>query len=114
MDDTMPADGRCSSNEYLEGHNELQVCVDKGGDDWESSFFEQLSVEDQEQDGDGEDEMDVESLLTKVMSFKEAMLALEDVNQFWKIEDISGRVGSAIDELAGLKAVSTIEADHHS
>ena len=41
--DTMPAHGRCSLREYLDG---LQVCVVKGGDDWESSFFEQLGVED--------------------------------------------------------------------
>ena len=39
INDTMPADGRCTLKEYLKGDNELQVCVNKGGDDWESSFF---------------------------------------------------------------------------
>ena len=34
IEKTMPADGRCTLKEYLEGDNELQVCMDKGGDDW--------------------------------------------------------------------------------
>ena len=42
IDKTMPADGRCSLKEYLEGDNELQVCTDNGGDDWEATFLDQL------------------------------------------------------------------------
>ena len=80
--------------EYLEGENELQVCVDTGGDDWEFNFFQQLGSKDQEQDedsdiedidGDNEDdvhEIDVEPPSLKVTSFKEAIVALEDVSQF--------------------------------
>lgn len=30
IDKTMPADGRCTLKDYLEGDNELQVFVDKG------------------------------------------------------------------------------------
>ena len=85
IDETMPADGRCSLNEYLEGENELQVCVDTGGDDWEASFFEQLGDDNQQQDGDDEvdedDEIDMD-VEPPPPSFKEAILALEDVNQF--------------------------------
>ena len=47
IDKTMPADGRCTLKEYMEGDNELQVCVDKGSDDWEACFFQQLGDEDQ-------------------------------------------------------------------
>ena len=39
---------------------ELQVCVDKGSDDWEACFFEQLGDEDQEQGGDNEIDEDDE------------------------------------------------------
>ena len=50
IDKTMPSDGRCSLKEYLEGDNDLQVCVDKGGDDWEAAFFEQLDNENEDQE----------------------------------------------------------------
>ena len=54
--------------------------------------------------------MDVESPPPKVKSFKEAIIALEDVNLF--LEDrgyvkASDMVGSIIDEVACLKAVAT-------
>ena len=122
IDKTMPADGRCTLKEYMEGDNELQVCMDKGGDDWEASFFEQLGDEDQQQEGedeiDEEDEieMDVEPPPPKVKNFKEAILALEDVNQFLENRGhirISSMVGSVIDEVAGLKAVSTKQTTIH-
>lgn len=77
----MPADGRCT---LKEGDNELQVCMDKGGDDWEARSFQELGDEDKQQDGDDEIdeddeiEMDVEPP-PKVKNFKEAIEALEDV-----------------------------------
>ena len=98
------------------------MCMDKGGDDWEASFFEQLGDEDQKQEGedeiDEEDEieMDVEPPPPKVKNFKEAILALEDVNQFLESRGhirISSMVGSVIDEVAGLKAVSTKQTTIH-
>ena len=87
IEKTMPADGGCTLKEYLEGDNELQVCMDKGGDDWEARFFQELGDEDKQQDGDDEIdeddviEMDVEPP-PKVKNFKEAIEALEDVNHF--------------------------------
>ena len=41
---TTPADGRCTLKEYMEGDNELQVCVDKGSDDWVACSFDQLAL----------------------------------------------------------------------
>ena len=94
IDKTMPSDRRCTLKEYLEGDNKLQVCVDKGSDNWEASFFEQLGEDqeqdedddkDQEQDHDSNEEVmekDVEPPSPKVKSFKEAIEALEDVSQF--------------------------------
>ena len=114
IDKTMPADGRCTLKEYMEGDNELQVCVDKGSDDWEACFFEQLG--DNEIDEDDEIEMDVEPPPAKVKSFKEAILALEDVNQFLENRGYiqsSSMVGSVIAEVAGLKAASTKQTTIH-
>ena len=53
--------------------------------------------------------MDIEPLPPKVKSFKEAILVLEDVNHFLESREFvqaSSVVGSAIDKVAGLKAVS--------
>ena len=41
IDKTMPADGRCTLKEYLEGDNELQVYA---SDDWESNFLNSLAT----------------------------------------------------------------------
>ena len=65
----MPSDGRCSLKEYLEGDDDLQVCIDKGGNDWEASFFEQLDNENEDQEDQNEDdgtETDIEPLFPKV------------------------------------------------
>ena len=106
----------------MEGDNELQVCVEKGSDDWEACFFEQFGDEDQQQGGDNEIdeddeiEMDVEPHPAKVKSFKDATLALEDVNQFLENRgyiQASSMVGSVIDEVAGLKAASTKQITIH-
>ena len=56
----MPAHGQCTLKEYLEGDNELQVCMDKGGDDWEARFQQELGDEDKQQDGDDEIDEDDE------------------------------------------------------
>ena len=97
----------------MEGDNELQVCVDKGSDDWEACFFEEFGDEDQQQGGDNEIdeddeiEMNVEPPPAKVKSFKEAILALKDANQFLENRgyiQTSSLVGSVIDEVTGLKA----------
>ena len=115
IDKTMPSDGRCTVKEYLERDNDLQVCMDKDDDEWEANFFEELGENDSEQEDDEVDEdepieMDVEPLGPKVKSFKEAILALEDVNHFLESHGFiqaSSMVGSIVDEVAGLKAQST-------
>ena len=99
----------------MEGDNDLQVCMDKDDDEWEANFFEELGENDSEQEDDEVDEdepieMDVEPLAPKVKSFKEAILALEDVNHFLESRGFiqaSSMVGSIVDEVAGLKAQST-------
>ena len=114
IDKTMPSDGRCTVKEYMEGDNDLQVCMDKDDDEWEANFFEELGENDSEQVDDEVDEdepiqMDIEPLAPKVNSFKEAILALEDVNHFLESRGFiqaSSMVGSIVDEVACLKAQS--------
>ena len=62
---------------YLEGDNDLQVCVDRDQDG---------DSEDDDIDGDAEDviEMDLEPLCPKVKLLTKAVEALEDVS--WLLE----------------------------
>lgn len=85
IDKTMASDGRCTLKEYLEGDNDLQVCMDKDDNEWEANFLKELGENESEQEGDDVDEVepieiDVEPLPPKVNSFKGAILALEDAN----------------------------------
>ena len=52
IDKTMPSDGKCTLKEYLEGDNELQVCMDKDDDQWEANFFQGFGENDPDQHGD--------------------------------------------------------------
>lgn len=72
-------------------------------------FVEEIGSEYEQRDGD-DIEMDVERQTPNVKSFNEAILALEVVNQFLKVRgyiQASNMVGALIDQLDGLKAVST-------
>ena len=116
---TMPAEGRCTLIEYLEGDNQLPVCAETGDDDWEEDFFQQLSGKDQDDDSEGDDidgededmiEMDREPPLPNVKTFKEAIEALEDVSHFLQSRghvQAHSMLGSVIDEVAGLKATTS-------
>ena len=98
------------------------MCVDKSGDDWEASDKKQEQDgddSDQEQ-GDNEDdqlfEVDVEPPCPKVKSFKEVIVALEDVSQLLESQGhihACTMVGSVIDEVAGLKAKSSRQTTIH-
>ena len=48
---------RCSLAEYLRGDEEVPVCVDTDGEDWDANFIAQLVNGDE---GGDEDDMDVD------------------------------------------------------
>ena len=105
--------GTCDVNEYLQGDDELPVCVDLDSDNWDTNFMDQL-VEDEEeaeQEDEWEDDaIDTDPAPPKIQSFKEALLALGDVQQFLEsrgcIEEALN-IGSNIDTITFLKLKSS-------
>ena len=103
IDKTMLPGGTCDVNEYLQGDDELPVCVDLDSDNWDTNFMDQLVQEEEEaeQEDEGEDdEMDTD----------QALLALEDVQQFLEsrghLEEALG-IGSSMDTMTLLKLKSS-------
>ncbi len=99
-------------DEYLQGDDDLPVCMDLDNDSWEADFLDQLGedekeVADEEEDKE-EDEMDPPP--PKIQNFKEAVQSLEDVQQF--LEDVGYieealEIGSAVDTMTILKIKSS-------
>ena len=114
IEKTMPTDGRCNLDEYLNGDDDLPVCMELDGDSWEANFLKQLQHK--EEDVDEEDEMDVEPPPPKLRNFKEAVQSLEDVQQFLEsrgyIEEAL-TIGSAVDTMTVLKLKSLKQSTLH-
>ena len=120
IEKTMPTDGRCNVDEYLNGDDDLPVCMQLDSDSWEADFLEQVGQEEQEvadeDEDEGDDEMDVEPPPPKIQNFKEAVQSLEDVEKFLEsrgyIEEAL-RIGSEIDTLTVLKLKSSTQSTLH-
>ena len=82
IEKTMPTDGRCNVDEYLNGDDDLPVCMELDSDSWEADFLKQEEQEVTDEEEDKEDEMDVEPPPPKLQNFMEAVRSLEDVQQF--------------------------------
>ena len=105
IEKTFPNEG-CTVDNFLSGDNDLPVCVEKDNDKWDSTFFEQLRHDDQEDEDKDIDGHEIEIIdqkfLPKLKSYKEAINALEDVSRFLEsrrhVEE-SIRISSTIDNL---------------
>lgn len=75
---TVPPEQSCSLVEYLCGEDEIPVCMDIDGDDWDANFLAQLGGDDDDED---DDIMDQEPV-PKVKSFSEAIKGLDDIQLF--------------------------------
>ena len=113
IEQSMPSSVQCSVREYIQGDDNIEVCLDKGGDDWEAEFMAQFNPEAEEQEEQDEDddiEMDVEPAPLKVTTYKQAVQCLEDVSHFLNskgnIEAYSA-VGLAMDMVAGMKVAAS-------
>lgn len=106
MEKTLLADTRCSIDEYLDGDNDLPVCIELDQENWEADFLEQLG----RNKGDEEIEMDVERPPPKLQTFDEAIQALEDVQHFLESRDCveALEIGSFLDTVAALKMKSSL------
>ena len=59
----------CSSQEYVNGDNDIPVCQDMDSETWEEDFLLQLGKEDEEEEEEVEDSMQSEpTLATKFES----------------------------------------------
>ena len=79
----------CSVDQYVNGDDNLQVCVDTDGDQWEAHFMESLAQDvgsdshcTVEQNNSDNDDLDIPPPSPKIKNFKEAVQALEDVQTF--------------------------------
>ena len=103
----MPTDS-CSSQEYVNGDNDIPVCQDMDSEAWEEDFLLQLGKEDEEEEEEVEDSMQSEpTLATKVKSFKDAILVLEDVQTFLEdrghVNTSLTFIGPAVDAVASIQ-----------
>ncbi len=120
IDKTMGPEHSCSADEYLHGDDDLPVCVDLGGDNWEANFLAQLNqsstTEDAEDEEDVEEgELDEEPIST-LNSFSEAMKALDSVKLFLESKNCIEEaitVGSAMDTVASAHLHCTRQTTLH-
>ena len=116
MIDATLTDG-CDVNEFCRGDDDLSICDDYVGDDWEVNFLKELEgKEDKDIDADEtddiEDEIDVPDD-KDVHIFKEAIIYLEHVDKFLGsrkgAEEARSAIiiGLAVDTLARVKVASS-------
>lgn len=83
IEKTMPSEQRCSLTEYLRGEEEVPVCVDMDGEDWDANFIAQL-VDGDEGDEAGDDDMAAgdEEPVPKYDRFSQVIRELDELNFF--------------------------------
>ena len=116
IEQTMPADGHCHVDEYL--NDDLPVCMETDNASWEVDFLQQLGQEEQQiSDDEPGNEDDIDLPAPKLRNFKEAIQSLDDVQQFLEskgyIEEAL-KIGSAVDTLTILKLKSSQQATLHN
>ena len=85
IEKTMPVDGRCTVNEYLNGDADLPVCVDLDSESWQTDFLEQLRQEEQEAGSEAEEneeELDLDPPPPKIQILKKLFSPLQMSNSF--------------------------------
>ena len=110
--------GGCSTDEFVRGDDDLPVCVEMDGDDWQSAFLDELTSdlvqEENEEDSDCETEYDNagQDVAPKIKTYKEAIVALEDVVQFLQHKGNTEEalsLGATIDGICMCRNASTIQ-----
>ena len=110
--------GDCSVDEFVGGDDDFAVCVEMDGDNWQSAFLDKL-INDPGQDEDEKDsncEMEDDSagqeVVPRIKSYKEAIMALEDVAQFLQHKgntEETMSLGSTIDAIYTCRNASTLQ-----
>ena len=75
-----------SSEEYVNGDNDLALCVDLDDQKWEENFMDNLVQEEiadtTEEESDVDEEFDISLPSPKIKSYREAIQSLEDSQIF--------------------------------
>ena len=73
----------CSVEEYINGENNIPICM-QYYDDWEECFFAELGLSQgySDNDSDEEEQFDAEPPSTKITKFQDAISSLEAVQAF--------------------------------
>ena len=107
--EVIPEPERCQ--EYVNGDDDLATCNDTEDEKWDENFMSQLTEDSEEvQESESEDDEPAEDS-EKITSFKDAIVALEDVQKFLENRghmstSLKYNIGPAVDELASLRATS--------
>ena len=81
----MPETDRCNVQEYLNGDDNLATCNDTEDEKWDEHFMSRLGEDSEfEEMQESETEVDILTELpeAKITTFKDAIVALEDVQNF--------------------------------
>ena len=90
----------CPLDEYVNGENEVPVCLDAFSESWEEEFFVSLGREDKDDDEDQESQEPPPQ--SKLKTYKEAISSLEDVQLFLENQghvEESMQLGTLVDKL---------------
>ena len=99
-------DGGCSTDEFIGGDDDLQVCVEMDGDDWQSTFFDELTNNPGQEEDDSEEDSDC------IKSYKEAIENLEDIVLFLQHKGNTKEamsLGTTIDDVCMCRNASTVQ-----
>ena len=108
-------DEGCSSNEFTCGDDHLPVCEEMDNDNWQSVFLDELTNDPEKEEGeeDSDDENSAEQeVLPCTKSYKEAIVALEDILLFLQQKGNTQEVmslGSIIDSVCKCRNASTVQ-----
>ncbi len=98
-------DDLCSTDEYINGDNDLPFCDDTDDETWDEQFMIDLTMP-QEEDVDADDEQfDFEPPPPKVKNFQEAVTMLEDIQIFLDyngFSEVGTNIASQIDKVVSL------------
>ena len=118
IDQTMTGCDHCPLKEYVNGEDEVPVCMDANSETWEEDFFNHLG-QDEDQDheesdneqsdneqSDNEQSPDLEPPQPKLKTYKEAIMSLEDVQLFLESR---GRAEEAMQVGAFMDTLSVVQ-----
>ena len=107
----------CSPVEYVNGEDDIPVCNDMERLTRKEDFMKQLGQEDGGEKNEDKEDDSVQLPISKVKTYKEVILVLEDVQMFLESQGHlhdSAKIGIAVDSLASLHLASMTRKTLHN